>query len=486
MYRKLKNLLGISLIILAVLIAQLPMPESSAETSSNTPVTVTFSMNGGSYNGEYMGYSLDGKTPVAVLDKNELISEFPLESAASYSGYKTVADTWYTDDECLNEFDKKSKISKSITLYKRWYSVTEDGFYLNPDKTVLYKYAGSGISIEIPETVETIAANAFDKLDGVRGITLAPNIKTVQENAFSGVDKQDSIIYVYDTGSTQSELLGKRLDDEYGQLVHSAYLDMEEVEEMAGIDYMLPETSSEKSAKSAASTVNNYKTSTAAPVAKINKEDTTGTKANSEKGSETEKTTEVVKATKAANEIKEQTKETNETEKTKETAETKEIAETKTTTNATAKTSGTTEENKETGETKKETETANTTKATAPKATAPISTASSNTQNATIKKNTQSTSSTVDKNTQSASTTVEKSTQSTSTTVNKNTQSANTVEKKSTQSASAPKSSEHVLDSTPKTGDAVQYRLLIAICLFSAGALMLLTGNGKKRKSVAF
>ena len=488
MYRKLKNLLGISLIIFAVLISQLPMPQSSAETSSNaSPVTVTFSMNGGTYNGKYMGYSLDGKMPVAVLDKNELISEFPLESAASYGSYKTVADTWYTDAECLNEFDKKSKIDKSITLYKKWYSITEDGFYLNPDKTVLYKYEGNKINIKIPQTVETIAANAFDKLDGVRGITLSPNIRTVQKNAFSGAAKQDSIIYVYDTGSTQSEQIGKQLDDEYGQLVHSAYLDIEEVEEIAGIDYMLPENSDKKeesSTSTIAATKTNKKITTKAAVnAKTEPESaaeettktTVETKENNENTTKTKSASETDKTTTATDEINEET--TKEAETTKETETTKPAAQT----SAIASNSQKTTEKTSTQST------STTEKKSAQSADSTTEKKSTQSTNTTEKTSTQSTSTTEKASTQSTTGTKEsESTQPTSATEKKTTQSTSTTEKKNVQSASAPRSNEHVLDSTPKTGDAVQYRMLIVICLFSIGVLLLLTGNGKKRKSAAF
>lgn len=59
MYRKLKNILGVSLMVLAVLLAQIPMPEAQAEIENgsavqqdivqSSTVTVTFSMNGGNF-----------------------------------------------------------------------------------------------------------------------------------------------------------------------------------------------------------------------------------------------------------------------------------------------------------------------------------------------------------------------------------------------------------------------------------------------------
>ena len=59
---------------------------------------------------------------------------------------------------------------------------------------------------------------------------------------------------------------------------------------------------------------------------------------------------------------------------------------------------------------------------------------------------------------------------------------ARTVQKQNAASASAPRSSEHVKDATPKTGDPMQYRMLLVCAMFSVGALIVLTGNGKKKR----
>ncbi len=48
--------------------------------------------------------------------------------------------------------------------------------------------------------------------------------------------------------------------------------------------------------------------------------------------------------------------------------------------------------------------------------------------------------------------------------------------------ASAPSGARHVKDSTPKTGDPIQYRMLFVCVLFSAGMLLVLTGNGRRKK----
>lgn len=141
------------------------------EADDNSVHTVTFSMNGGKYSGDYNNYSFKDRTPVLVVDSGDVISCFPDEQYASYAGYQTEKDTWYTDKECLNRYDKDSRVTKSITLYKKWYSITSDGstpaskgFYISPDGKILYKYDGDDRQAVIPQTVTTIAEGAFDGL----------------------------------------------------------------------------------------------------------------------------------------------------------------------------------------------------------------------------------------------------------------------------------------------------------------------------------
>lgn len=252
MYRKLKNILGVSLMTLAIVISQIPMPEAQAAkelTKQDTQVddisahTVTFSMNGGSFNGDYNGYSFEGKTPVLVIDDGNAIGVFPDDKAAAYSGYQTENNTWYMDKECLVKFDTDSLVKESMTLYKKWYNITSDGttladkgFHISADGTVLYCYDGDEKHVQIPQTVTTIAEGAFGSLDQVRGITLSAEIKNIEKNAFSGV-KDGSNIYIYDSGTENSKEYGRKLAEEYEQLEYSQYLDADKTEEIVGIDY---------------------------------------------------------------------------------------------------------------------------------------------------------------------------------------------------------------------------------------------------------
>ena len=57
-----------------------------------------------------------------------------------------------------------------------------------------------------------------------------------------------------------------------------------------------------------------------------------------------------------------------------------------------------------------------------------------------------------------------------------------TTQKQNTTSASTPRSTQHIKDSTPKTGDPLQYRMLVVCAMFSVGVLLVLTGNGKKKR----
>ena len=252
MYRRLKNILGVSLMILAIVISQVPMPEAQAEivremTDEDLQVddtsahVVTFSMNGGTFRGIYNGYSFQEKTPVLVIDDGKSIDSFPDDKLASYAGYKTEPGIWYTDQACLNKYNTDSQVTKSTTLYKKWYNITSDGttladkgFHISADGTILYHYDGEDKNVVIPQSVSTIAEGAFDQLGEVRAITLPAGIKTIEKNAFSGV-RDGSIIYIYDAGTEASKAYGKQLDAEYDQLVYSEYLDAEKTEQIAGI-----------------------------------------------------------------------------------------------------------------------------------------------------------------------------------------------------------------------------------------------------------
>lgn len=252
MYRKLKNILGVSLMVLAIVISQIPMPEAQAAKEPTeqelwvddvSAHTVTFSMNGGTFNGEYNGYSFEGKTPVLVIDDGETISVFPDDKHASCSGYKTE-NIWYTDKECLVKFDADSPVKESITLYKKWFQITSDGtasadkgFHISADGTVLYQYDGDEINVKIPQKVTTIAEGAFSNFEQVRGITLPADINRIEKDAFRGVKGTNTIIYIYDSGTDNSKEYGKKLADEYEQLVYSEYLDAESTEKIVGIDY---------------------------------------------------------------------------------------------------------------------------------------------------------------------------------------------------------------------------------------------------------
>ena len=256
MYRRLKNILGASLMALAVVISQIPMPEAQAvvmkemteaelEVDDASAHVVTFSMNGGTFRGDYNDYRFQDKTPVLVIDDGKKISSFPDDKYASYSGYKTEADTWYTDKECLTKYDADGSVTESITLYKKWYNITSDGttlapegFYISADGTVLYRYDGKETLVEIPAAVTTIADGAFENLaQEVRGIKLPAGIGSIGENAFRGI-QDGRIVYLYDSATDASRKYGKQLASQYGQLVYSDYLDLEKTEEIVGINYL--------------------------------------------------------------------------------------------------------------------------------------------------------------------------------------------------------------------------------------------------------
>jgi hypothetical protein len=111
-----------------------------------------------------------------------------------------------------------------------------DDFELSDDGTILYKYTGDSVLVDIPKTVTTIEDDAFDNLESVRGIMLPLSIAKVESGAFSGL-RDGMIIYVYDAGTTNTINCAKKLADTYEQLVYGEHLDIETVENIIGIDY---------------------------------------------------------------------------------------------------------------------------------------------------------------------------------------------------------------------------------------------------------
>lgn len=400
MYRRLKNILGVSLVILAVLISQIPVPgvraktaKRAAEIQDEGTSVVTFNMNGGRFDGSYNGYDFRDKTPVLVIDNGETIDIFPDDKFATYSGYKTDTNTWYTDKECLTKYDTRHLVTDDVTLYKKWYNVTADGttlaangFHISADGTVLYRYDGEEVLVEIPQTVTVIAAGAFDQLaQDVRGITLPAGIHVIEQNAFCGVP-DGSIVYIYDSGTAASIKYGRQLAAEYEQLVYSEYLDPEKTEEIAGIQYLSDEQQEDVQFLGSAG-------------------------AESESSSDT-------KETEANNHTDIQENDIN-------------IKPAESMQPGTAISGSAGEAN----------QTVN----------------STTTGKIVLEAGSESTPASEIKTTQSPTAT----------------------------SAGAPKSTQHIKDSTPDTGDPLQYRMLVVCAMFSGGVLLILTGNGKRKRSSA-
>ena len=79
---------------------------------------------------------------------------------------------------------------RSIEEYKvdenSEYLCTEDGVLYNKDKTVLIAYPPSKNDVEftVPDTVETISENAFNKCVFLEKVTIPASVKTIGDNAF--------------------------------------------------------------------------------------------------------------------------------------------------------------------------------------------------------------------------------------------------------------------------------------------------------------
>lgn len=177
----------------------------------NRKYTVTFHANGGVFttNGQ--------ETYTKEIDRGTQIqeSDYP-EINTVYGSYTVETDTWYTDQTCLVPFDKTTEINEPVTLYKKWYQVS-DGFMISADGRVLYQFTGEQTEVKIPSTVTIIAAEAFSDMKNIEKITLPAGIADIKENAFSGAVGLGRTVSIYATvdGTVNSMLEGQKLANKY-------------------------------------------------------------------------------------------------------------------------------------------------------------------------------------------------------------------------------------------------------------------------------
>ena len=176
--------------------------------------TVTFNANGGTFT--------DGNTKkTASVLRGKTIEEdgetYPEVDATSLTGYSVEADNWYTDQECLSVYDKTTQITKSTTIYKKWYTITDKGFMISADGRVLYGFTGSQEEVVIPSSIKIIASGAFSDLSKVSSIVLPAGVADIKENAFSGALAISREIKIYSQvdGSVDSKDEGDKLATRY-------------------------------------------------------------------------------------------------------------------------------------------------------------------------------------------------------------------------------------------------------------------------------
>ncbi len=416
--------------------------------------SVTFDMNGGGFTGNYNGGAYNNasniKTKVA-LGKGIDSAAYP-ESVTSanmkYNNYNTDSN-WYTDKECLAPYSKKNSngsdkvLEKDITLYKKWY-YTNSGFTMNPNGAVLYKYNGSSENVVIPSTITTIGENAFSNLNGIASITLPEKIADVRSNAFSGLEKVSKDVTI--TAPANAENAQKKAQELANQYKHLVYKSPDK------------NASSNKKEKSSNETVSVVDAGTI-------KLGASGV-GNNNSSNNQEKTTD------KNNNTSKITVGINDNGKSILGSTAQQISNAVTLANAQAQ--------------------ANAAKAAViidPNTGAAVNTTGMEEGNHTSA-NTASPSQTSGTASGVAQTTGGTKNASSASSNNKtgtasNAAASQTTVRNSAAAASAPRSNEHIKDATPKTGDPIQYRMLLVCCLFSIGVLLLLTGNGNKKKAAA-
>ena len=388
------------------------------EEKSNT---VVFHMNGGGYTGTY-----DGKTytDAASLTKKIAVgkgissSEYPKSSSSANFKYSNYS----TDSNWYTDKECTNVYSESTVkedlTLYKRWYYTSSGFTTNAANNVLYKYSGSVAEVTIPNTVTIIAKDAFASMGSISTITLPDKISEVRENAFSGVKNISKDITI--TGKTeQAKNKAKELANQYTHLVYKDSGTSKDSESS------VVTTAESGSIKLGAAVSGNAGTANKTDAASNTNTPAKGTIALGASGTGT---------TPAAGG--------------------QSSAGTQPTVSPSAAvvqpTAGT------------------------PSASQPAAPSASASQPVTTSQPASAP--------QSAAVTQNKTTPVRQSSSGSSTVTKTTTKKPNVTSASAPKGTQHIKDSTPKTGDPLQYRMLIVCAMFSVGVLLILTGNGKKKK----
>ena len=388
------------------------------EEKSNT---VVFHMNGGGYTGTY-----DGKTytDAASLTKKIAVgkgissSEYPKSSSSANFKYSNYS----TDSNWYTDKECTNVYSESTVkedlTLYKRWYYTSSGFTTNAANNVLYKYSGSVAEVTIPNTVTIIAKDAFASMGSISTITLPDKISEVRDNAFSGVKNISKDITI--TGKTeQAKNKAKELANQYTHLVYK------DIGTSKDSESSVVTTAESGSIKLGATVSGNAGTANKTDTASNTNTPAKGTIALGASGTGT---------TPAAGG--------------------QSSAGTQPTVSPSAAvvqpTAGT------------------------PSASQPAAPSASASQPVTTSQPASAP--------QSAAVTQNKTTPVRQSSSGSSTVTKTTTKKPNVTSASAPKGTQHIKDSTPKTGDPLQYRMLIVCAMFSVGVLLILTGNGKKKK----
>ena len=300
---------------------------------------------------------------------------------------------------------------------------------MNASDNVLYKYSGSVADVTIPNTVTVIAKDAFASMGSISTVTLPDKITDIRENAFSGVKNISKDITV--TGKTeQAKNKAKELANQYTHLV---YKDSGTSKDSDSSVVTTAETGSIKlgaaisgSAGSAGSAGTAKQTGAAASPDTTSK----GTITLGAGGTSTAATTGVQQPSAGTQPVV--------------------VSPFAPVVQPAAEAQPAPASQPETTR-----QSAPASQPETARQPASASQSASATQPAAV--------------TQNKTTPVRQSASSGSSTVKKT-------------MTGAPKGTQHIKDSTPKTGDHLQYRMLIVCAMFSVGVLLILTGNGKKKK----
>lgn len=179
--KTLKNILGVSFIVLSLLITQIPMAPSSAEEEITPETPVTGPVINAS--GVLTGYVLsEGQTEIELPDTVIAIAE------NAFSGCESVTKITINSGEMTYSDNAFKGLTNLTSIVVSGNAGTFSNNMLIDSNNKLVLYTGSASEITLPKNVLSIAGGAFSNLNSVDSIRVNDRLAMIATDAFGNLE----------------------------------------------------------------------------------------------------------------------------------------------------------------------------------------------------------------------------------------------------------------------------------------------------------